>query len=71
VSPSKPSFKTMFGFKPDFPFERLLGFVFSIVMIIFLRPYITDFVPSPYYSITIDGDDFIIFTELSMWTLKS
>ncbi len=69
MSPSKPSFKTMFGFKPDFPFERLLGFVFSIVMIIFLRPYITDFVPSPYYSITIDGDDFIIFTELSMWTL--
>ena len=38
-------------------------------MIIFLRPYITDFVPSPYYSITIDGEDFIIFTELSMWTL--
>ena len=59
----------MFGFKPDFPFERLLGFVFSIVMIIFLRPYITDFVPSPYYSITIDGEDFIVFTELSMWTL--
>ncbi len=59
----------MFGFKPDFPFERLLGFVFSIVTIIFLRPYITDFVPSPYYSITIDGEDFIVFTELSMWTL--
>jgi small-conductance mechanosensitive channel len=69
VSSPEPSFKTRFGFKPDFPFERLLGFVFSIVMIIFLRPYITDFVPSPYYSITIDGDDFIIFTELSMWTL--
>ena len=28
-----------------------------------------DFVPSPYYSITIDGEDFIIFTELSIWTL--
>ena len=59
----------MFGFKPDFPFERLLGFILSIVSILFLRPYITDFVPSPYYSITIDGEDFIIFTELSMWTL--
>jgi small-conductance mechanosensitive channel len=28
-----------------------------------------DFVPSPYYSITVEGDDFIIFTELSIWTL--
>ena len=28
-----------------------------------------DFVPSPYYSITVDGEDFIIFTELSIWTL--
>ena len=69
MSPPEPSFKTRLGFKPDFPFERLLGFILSIVLIIFLRPYITDFVPSPYYSITVDGEDFIIFTELSMWTL--
>lgn len=59
----------MFGFKPDFPFERLLGFILSIVSILFLRPYIMDFVPSPYYSITVEGEDFIIFTELSIWTL--
>ena len=69
MSPPEPSFKTRFGFKTDFPFDRLLGFIISIVLIIFLRPYITDFVPSPYYSITIDGEDFIVFTELSMWTL--
>jgi len=69
VSPPEPSFKTRFGFKPDFPFERLLGFILSIVSILFLRPHIMDFVPSPYYSITVDGEDFIIFTELSIWTL--
>ena len=69
MSPPEPSFKTRFGFKPDFPFERLLGFILSIVSILFLRPYIADFVPSPYYSITVEGEDFIIFTELSIWTL--
>jgi len=69
VSPPESSFKTRFGFKPDFPFERLLGFILSIVSILFLRPYIMDFVPSPYYSITVEGEDFIIFTELSIWTL--
>ena len=69
MSPLEPSFKTRFGFKPDFPFERLLGFILSIVSILFLRPYIMDFVPSPYYSITVEGEDFIIFTELSIWTL--
>ena len=69
MSPTESSFKTRLGFKPDFPFERLLGFVLSIVSILFLRPYIMDFVPSPYYSITVEGDDFIIFTELSIWTL--
>ena len=69
MSSTEPSFKTRFGFKPDFPVERLLGFILSIVSLIFLRPYITDFVPSPYYSITVDGEDFIIFTELSIWTL--
>ena len=69
MSPPEPSFKTRFGFKPDFPFERLLGFILSIVSILFLRPYVMDFVPSPYYSITVDGEDFIIFTELSIWTL--
>ena len=69
MSPPEPSFKTKFGFKPDFPFERLLGFILSIVSILFLRPYIADFVPSPYYSITIEDEDFIIFTELSIWTL--
>ena len=69
MSPPEPSFKTRLGFKPDFPFERLLGFIFSIGVILFLRPYITDFVPSPYYSITVEGEDFLIFTELSIWTL--
>ena len=69
MSPPESSFKTRFGFKPDFPFERLLGFILSIVSILFLRPYITDFVPSPYYSITVEDEDFIIFTELSIWTL--
>ena len=69
MSLSEPTFKTRLGFKPDFPFERLLGFVLSIVSILFLRPYIMDFVPSPYYSITVEGEDFIIFTELSIWTL--
>ena len=68
MSPPESSFRTKLGFKPDFPFERLLGFILSIVSILFLRPYIADFVPSPYYSITIDGEDFI-FTELSIWTL--
>ena len=61
--------KMKFGLKPDFPFERLLGFISSIGALLFLRPYIADFVPSPYYSITVDGEDFIIFTELSIWTL--
>ena len=69
MSPPEPSFKTSLGFKPDFPFERLLGFILSIVSILFLRPYIMEFVPSPYYSITVEGEDFIIFTELSIWTL--
>jgi small-conductance mechanosensitive channel len=69
VSSPEPSFKTSLGFKPDFPFERLLGFILSIVSILFLRPYIMEFVPSPYYSITVEGEDFIIFTELSIWTL--
>ena len=69
MSPTESSFKTRLGFKPDFPFERLLGFILSIVSILFLRPYIADFVPSPYYSITVEGEDFIIFTELSIWTL--
>ena len=69
MSPPEASFKTRLGFKPDFPVERLLGFILSIVLIIFLRPHITDFVPSPYYSITVEGEDFIIFTELSIWTL--
>jgi len=69
VSPSEPSFKTRLGFKPDFPVERLLGFILSIVLIVFLRPYISDLVPSPYYSITVEDEDFIIFTELSIWTL--
>ena len=69
MSPPEPTFKTRLGFKPDFPFERLLGFILSIVSILFLRPYIMDFVPSPYYSITVEGEDFIIFTELSIWTL--
>lgn len=69
MSPPAASFKTRFGFKTDFPFERLLGFILSIVSILFLRPYIMDFVPSPYYSITVEGEDFIIFTELSIWTL--
>jgi len=69
VSPPELTFKTRLGFKPDFPFERLLGFILSIVSILFLRPYIMDFVPSPYYSITVEGEDFIIFTELSIWTL--
>ena len=69
MAPPEPTFITRLGFKPDFPFERLLGFVLSIVSILFLRPYIADFVPSPYYSITVEGEDFIIFTELSIWTL--
>ena len=69
MSLPEPTFKTRLGFKPDFPFERLLGFILSIVSILFLRPYIMDFVPSPYYSITVEGEDFIIFTELSIWTL--
>lgn len=69
MSPSEPSFKTRLGFKPDFPVERLLGFILSIVLIVFLRPYISDLVPSPYYSITVEDEDFIIFTELSIWTL--
>ena len=69
MSPPELTFKTRLGFKPDFPFERLLGFILSIVSILFLRPYIMDFVPSPYYSITVEGEDFIIFTELSIWTL--
>jgi len=69
VSPPEQTMKMKFGLKPDFPFERLLGFIFSIGVILFLRPYITDFVPSPYYSITVEGEDFLIFTELSIWTL--
>ena len=69
MSPPEQTMKMKFGLKPDFPFERLLGFIFSIGVILFLRPYIADFVPSPYYSITVEGEDFLIFTELSIWTL--
>ena len=69
MSTPEQTLRMRFGLKPDFPFERLLGFFFSIGALVFLRPYIEAYVPSPYYSITVDGDDFIIFTELSIWTL--
>jgi len=61
--------KSALGLKPDFPVFTLAGFLISLIGIVALRPFISDYVPSPYYSITVDGADFIIFTELSIWIL--
>ena len=61
--------KSALGLKPDFPVFTLVGFLISLIGIVALRPFISDYVPSPYYSITVDGADFIIFTELSIWIL--
>jgi len=61
--------KSALGLKPDFPIFTLAGFLISLIGIVALRPFISDYVPSPYYSITVDGADFIIFTELSIWIL--
>ena len=61
--------KSALGLKPDFPVFTLAGFLISLIGIVTLRPFISDYVPSPYYSITVDGADFIIFTELSIWIL--
>ena len=58
--------KSALGLKPDFPVFTLTGFITSLIGIVALRPFISDYVPSPYYSITVDGADFIIFTELSI-----
>ena len=61
--------KSALGLKPDFPVFTLAGFLTSLIGIVAFRPYIADYVPSPYYSITVEGEDFIIFTELSIWIL--
>ena len=61
--------KSALGLKPDFPVLTLVGFVTSLIGIFLLTPHIADYVPSPYYSITVEGEDFIIFTEDSIWIL--
>ena len=65
----------MFGFKPDFPFERLLGFVLSIVGIIYLLPIISIYIQKnimhskDYYSILVKDEAVLILTEQSFWIL--
>ena len=66
---TEQSMKSVLGFKPDFPVFTLAGFLTSLIGIVVLRPSIADYVPSPYYSITVEGADFIIFTELAIWIL--
>ena len=65
------STKKIFGLRQDFPFVRMFGFFLSIFTMGIMQPTIDKIVPSPYYSITNrqTGEDFIIFTELAIWTL--
>ena len=65
------STKKIFGLRQDFPFVRIFGFFLSIFTMGIMQPTIDKIVPSPYYSITNrqTGEDFIIFTELAIWTL--
>jgi len=75
VSPPESSFRTKLGFKPDFPFERLLGFVLSIVGIIYLLPIISIYIQKnimhskDYYSILVKDEAVLILTEQSFWIL--
>ncbi len=61
--------KSALGLKPDFPVFTLVGFIVSLMGIFPLWPHIAKYVPSPYYSITVNGADFIIFTENAIWIL--
>ena len=69
MSTAEQKMKLALGLKPDFPVFTLVGFISSIIGITLLWPYIARHVPSPYYSITVDGADFIIFTENAIWIL--
>ena len=69
MSPPEETFSGALGLRKDYPYFRLSGFFLSIITIFFLRPTISDYVPSPYYSIIVQGEDFIIFTELAIWIL--
>ena len=59
------------GLKKDFPFLRVLGFIFTIIFMVYIQPFITGYIPSPYYSFVNKntGEDYIIFTELAIWIL--
>ena len=59
-----------FGLKPDFPFGRVVSLVFSLIAIWYLRPYISEAIPSRYLFTDNDtGADLIVFTELSILIL--
>ena len=59
-----------FGFRPDFPFVRIVGLVWTLILIYLTRPLIDQHVPTPYYAIqNSEGTNLIIFTELSIWIL--
>ena len=67
---SRSSTKT-FGFRQDFPIVRLFGFFLSIITMGIMQPTIGKIVPSPYFSLSNrdTGENYIIFTELAIWTL--
>ena len=69
MSTTEQRMKSALGLKPDFPVFTLAGFLTSLIGIIPLWPHVARYVPSPYYSITVNGDDFIIFTERAIWIL--
>ncbi len=59
-----------FGFRPGFPFVRIVGLVWTLILIYLTRPLIDQYVPTPYYAIqNSEGTNLIIFTELSIWIL--
>jgi len=70
VPTSEQTIKMKFGLKPDFPFGRVVSLVFSLLMIWYIRPYISEAIPSRYLFTDNDtGADLIIFTELSILIL--
>ena len=70
MSPPESSFKTRFGFKPDFPVVRLAVFLGALLTIWYSRHPISNFIPRRYlFQDKETGADLIIFTELSIMIL--
>ena len=70
MATSEQTIKMKFGLKPGFPFGRVVSLVFSLLMIWYIRPYISEAIPSRYLFTDNDtGADLIIFTELSILIL--